>query len=101
MLKRAAFAPHYFDELGNFQSIEKDKLTGRDVPKILNIGKPVKDLKMRLGGTGDDGRKMDEGQMREVNLFRDLLEKCLELNPEKRVTPTEALKHPFVMKVKA
>jgi len=102
MLKRAAFAPLYFDDLGNFQSIEKDKLTGRDVPKLLNLSKPVKDLKARLTGfSGEDGKKADDAQIKELNLFRDLLEKCLELNPEKRITPGEALKHPFILRLKA
>jgi serine/threonine-protein kinase PRP4 len=102
MLKRAPFAPLYFDDLGNFQSIEKDKLTGRDVPKLLNLSKPVKDLKARLTGfSGEDGKKADDAQIKELNLFRDLLEKCLELNPEKRITPGEALKHPFILRLKA
>jgi serine/threonine-protein kinase PRP4 len=100
-LKRAAFAQAYFDELGNFHSIDKDKLTGRDVSKVLNLSKPVKDLKARLGGTtGEGGKKMDDAQVKELNLFRDLLEKCLELNPEKRATPTDALKHPFILRSK-
>jgi serine/threonine-protein kinase PRP4 len=34
--------------------------------------------------------------MKELNLFADLLERCLNLNPEKRCTPDEALKHPFI-----
>ena len=36
--------------------------------------------------------------MTEVRVLKDLLEKVLTLNPEKRITPEEALKHPFVCK---
>ena len=44
-------------------------------------------------GLGDAGVK-------ELNLFVDLLDKCLNLNPEKRCTPNEALKHPFITRAK-
>ena len=30
-----------------------------------------------------------------LNLFVDLLERCLALNPDRRITPAEALKHSF------
>ena len=38
---------------------------------------------------------MDDAETRDLNLFVDLLEQCLALNPDKRIKPTEALKHPF------
>jgi len=38
---------------------------------------------------------MNETETRELNLFHDLLDRCLALNPDKRITPLEALKHPF------
>jgi serine/threonine-protein kinase PRP4 len=38
---------------------------------------------------------MDDAESRELNHFVDLLERCLTLNPDKRLTPAEALKHPF------
>lgn len=39
---------------------------------------------------------LSEIEMKELNLFADLLDRCLALNPEKRITPAEALKHPFI-----
>ncbi|OMJ15335.1 Serine/threonine-protein kinase prp4 [Smittium culicis] len=30
-----------------------------------------------------------------INLFADLIDKCIEISPEKRISPAEALKHPF------
>jgi serine/threonine-protein kinase PRP4 len=38
---------------------------------------------------------MNDAETRELNQFIDLLERCIALNPDKRITPSEALKHPF------
>jgi serine/threonine-protein kinase PRP4 len=45
-------------------------------------------------------RGMAEPEVKELNQFIDLLDRCLNLNPEKRCTPSEALKHPFIMRSK-
>lgn len=93
MLRKAQFAHMHFDEQTNFLSVEQDKLSGRDTVKTLALAKPTRDLRTRLA-SGAKGLPDDE--MKELNLFIDLLDKCLALNPEKRCTPTEALKHPFL-----
>ncbi|KAL8837594.1 MAG: hypothetical protein Q9170_002471 [Blastenia crenularia] len=97
ILRKAEFGRQHFDDLLNFRSIEKDKLTGKDVVRILNFTKPTRDLRSRLLG---NSRDMDEGEVKELGSFIDLLERCLNLNPEKRCTPAEALRHPFVTRVK-
>ncbi|KFY28153.1 hypothetical protein V493_03079 [Pseudogymnoascus sp. VKM F-4281 (FW-2241)] len=93
MLRKAQFAHMHFDEQTNFLSVEQDKLSGRDTVKTLALAKPTRDLRTRLA-SGAKGLPDDE--MKELNLFIDLLDKCLALNPEKRCTPAEALKHPFL-----
>lgn len=60
--------------------------------KTYAVIKPARDLRMRLLGASAD---MDDAETRDLNLFVDLLEQCLALNPDKRVKPAEALKHPF------
>ena len=120
ILRKAQFAAYHFDDLLNFRSVEKDKLTGKvsfsiakapicmstsqadsseqDVVRILNFTRPTRDLKQRLMG---NVKGMADAEIKELNLFVDLLDRCLNLNPEKRCTPAEALKHPFIVRTKA
>ena len=37
-----------------------------------------------------------EGDKRQVAALSDLLERMMHLDPEKRITPKEALRHPFI-----
>ncbi|KAI9893387.1 MAG: U4/U6 small nuclear ribonucleoprotein prp4 [Vezdaea aestivalis] len=98
MLRKGEYAPHHFDEMLNFRSIDRDRLTGRDVVKLINFAKPTRDLKSRILAAAKGGT--DEAELKEVTLFADLLDKCLAVNPEKRITPSEALKHPFLARMK-
>ena len=99
VLRKAQFAPLHFDDLLNFRSLEKDKLTGKDVLRMLTFSKPIRDLRARVMGAGG-GKGAGEAEARELNLFLELLDKCLALNPERRITPIEALKHPFILRQK-
>lgn len=94
LLRRGTLAPHHFDEMLNFHSVEEDKITGRLHTKIVDFKKPTRDLKSRLMAQGTRG--MSDAEVKELTLFLDLLDRCLSLNPEKRITPNEALKHPFL-----
>ncbi|TGO70227.1 hypothetical protein BOTNAR_0002g00110 [Botryotinia narcissicola] len=96
MLKKADFAGVHFDDMLNFRSVEPDKLTGKDVVKTMAFAKPSRDLRTRLISAS---KGLTEIEQKELTLFGDLLERCLALNPEKRITPTEALKHPFIAKL--
>ncbi|KAK6512381.1 U4/U6 small nuclear ribonucleoprotein prp4, variant 2 [Arthrobotrys musiformis] len=95
MLKKGQFTPMHFDEMLNFRSVEKDKLTNKDVVRVINFTKPTRELKPRLLASTSG---MKDVEIKELNLFIDLLDRCLQLNPEKRITPLEALKHPFIHK---
>jgi serine/threonine-protein kinase PRP4 len=41
---------------------------------------------------------MSDMDAKDLTLFIDFLDRCLSLNPEKRITPADALKHPFLMR---
>jgi serine/threonine-protein kinase PRP4 len=52
---------------------------------------------MRLMGAT---KGLGEGDLKELQMFADFLDRCLQTNPEKRMTATEALKHPFISRSK-
>ena len=98
LLRKGSLTYQYFDDLLNFQAIDEDRVTGRLTTKMIDIkAKPVRDLRTRML---PKGKKMDDSERKEFELFFDLLDKCLDLRPDKRITPVEALKHPFIMRVK-
>ncbi|KAG5438516.1 hypothetical protein PCANB_002620 [Pneumocystis canis] len=90
IIRKGQFSGIHFDEHFNFISMEKDKVTGNDVAKVIAISKPVRDLRSRLSSylSNEDPKLMKN--------FIDLLERCLDLDPERRLTAHEALKHPFI-----
>ncbi|KAE8146542.1 kinase-like domain-containing protein [Aspergillus avenaceus] len=99
LLRRGSLAHLHFDDMLNFHSTEEDKITGRLVTRVVDFKKPTRDLKTRLMGKNQRG--MTDSEAKELALFVDFLDRCLNLNPEKRCTPTEALKHPFIARPKA
>ena len=64
---------------------------------MLTLAKPTRDLRTRLLSASQG---LSDDESKELNLFVDLLDRCLTLNPEKRITASEALKHPFIMRNK-
>ena len=98
LLRKGSETYKYFDDLLNFHAIEEDKHTRRLVTKTIEIkAKPIRDLRSRIM---PKGKKLDEAERKDIELFLDLLDKCLDLRVEKRITPNEALKHPFLMRTK-
>lgn len=99
LLRRGSLTYEYFDDLLNFQAQETDKVTGRTMVKMIDIKpKPVRDLRSRLM---PKDKRMNEQERKELELFADLLEKCLDPRPDKRITPNDALKHPFILRTKS
>ncbi|KAI0255180.1 kinase-like domain-containing protein [Lactifluus subvellereus] len=94
MIKKAKFGDTYFDEMGGFDSIEKDRVTGADVVRKAHISKPTRDLRARLMPPSSAQMKDDERKL--LTSFVDLLDKCLALDPARRITPKEALVHSFL-----
>ncbi|KAI1736947.1 kinase-like domain-containing protein [Xylaria scruposa] len=94
LYKRGELSHLHFDEIGNFMSAEQDKALGKTTVRTLAIVKPTRDLRTRLMAASGG---MNDVESRDLNNFVDLLERCLALNPDKRITPSEALKHPFFL----
>ncbi|KAI3482832.1 hypothetical protein L1887_54428 [Cichorium endivia] len=69
-----------------FISQERDKITGNTTMRPMNFAKtvPGKDLKARLTA---NARSMAPAELKELHAFIDLLDKCLQLDPARRISP--------------
>jgi serine/threonine-protein kinase PRP4 len=77
-----------FDPDMKFKLIESDPVTGKPVMRLMEIIAPTKDLSTILlsSKAGADDRSL-------VVKLTDLLERCLSLDPAKRMKVSDALKH--------
>jgi serine/threonine-protein kinase PRP4 len=71
-------------------------LTGlfQDVVRKVHISKPTRDLRARL--MPPSSMQMNDDERKLLTSFADLLDRCLALDPTRRITPKEALVHPFL-----
>lgn len=96
MLKRSDLVANHFDENASFLSHEKDKITGQMRIKQMtfsNKALPGKDLKSRLSF---NAKALAPADLKQLALFLDLLDKCLHVDPDKRLSPNDALRHGFI-----
>lgn len=100
-LKRGRFVDQHFesDQNMSFAFYEDDPITRTRVRKVIPTPTGPKQSILQLlqkssggRGGGTDGDRLLLAQL------ADLLEKMLMLEPEKRIDPETALKHPFVMR---
>ncbi|KAI9308164.1 kinase-like domain-containing protein [Cunninghamella echinulata] len=97
MLRKAQFTSQHYDENFTFMSAEQDRLSGKPVVKKMPVIKLSKDIKSRVMSAASavtGGVTEEEGRL--LLAFADLLDKCLILSPERRMTTKEALVHPFI-----
>ncbi|OQO01427.1 hypothetical protein B0A48_12982 [Cryoendolithus antarcticus] len=78
-----------------FVSQERDKITGKTNMRQMNFIKTGsgKDLRARLTA---NAKGMSAADLKELYAFVDLLEKCLQLDPTRRVSANDALRHHFI-----
>ncbi|BDA48356.1 probable serine/threonine-protein kinase PRP4 homolog at C-terminar half [Coccomyxa sp. Obi] len=89
MLKRGAFVGQHFEDDPNtsFALQEEDPVTKRPVRRLIANPTVKKDFTALLAGS--------QGEKRKLAHLSDLLERVMNLDPDKRPTPKEALRHPF------
>jgi len=93
LIRKGFFSELHFDPDCDFLYKEKDKVSQREVIRLIKFEQralPGHDLKSTLMPN-----KPREGDARKAVMLADLLEKTLMLDPSKRLTPAQALKHPF------
>lgn len=66
----------------------------QDVVRNVHVSKANRDLRTRL--LPHASVKMTDDENKLILAFIDLLDKCLALDPGRRITPREALNHPFI-----
>ncbi|KAI9276600.1 kinase-like domain-containing protein [Sporodiniella umbellata] len=93
LLRKAQFTSQHFDSDYVFLSYEIDKVSKNEIVKKITFIKPVRDVKSRIMAACTSN---SDEESRLIQAFIDLLDKCLILGPDKRLTPKEALMHPFI-----
>ncbi|KAF2843084.1 putative Serine/threonine-protein kinase prp4, partial [Patellaria atrata CBS 101060] len=92
-LKKCEYAAKYFDDDLSFHSTEWDNVSNRSVVRVVHIREqPLVPLKQRIMPTT---KNLTPAEIKYATNFGDLLDKCLALNPEKRITPEQAFNHKF------
>ncbi|TKY87838.1 hypothetical protein EX895_003419 [Sporisorium graminicola] len=97
-IRKSQFGEQHFDDANAFLSMEPDKNTGQSVVRRVMLQKATSDLRSRLL-PAEAAKQLKADELKTMNHFVDLLERCLELDPAKRIKPKDALEHAFVAHV--
>ena len=93
LLRRAAFRDNHYNHEGVFSVVEDDPVTRQAIRRLIRDAKPVKELSAVLAA---HDKNLGEAERRKVSQLADLLDKIFTFDPEKRITVTHALTHPFI-----
>ncbi|KAG9136888.1 hypothetical protein Leryth_020614 [Lithospermum erythrorhizon] len=88
MLRKGAFIDQHFDHDLNFLASEEDPVTKKAIKRLMLNIKPKDVGSLILGSPGEDPKMLAN--------FKDLMEKIFVLDPDKRLTVSQALSHPFI-----
>ncbi|XP_010431332.1 PREDICTED: serine/threonine-protein kinase prp4-like [Camelina sativa] len=89
MLRKGAFIDQHFDQDLCFYGTEEDSVSGKTVRRMMVNIKP-KDLGSVIR------RRYEDEDPKVLVHFRNLLDKIFTLDPQKRLTVSQALAHPFI-----
>ncbi|CDR95907.1 serine/threonine-protein kinase, putative [Babesia bigemina] len=99
LIRAGQLASQHFDENMDFVYVTRDSFTRKDAVKLLRDLRPTRNLTDSLLERqpwikANSPKK--EAMVRKMRQLGDLLERCLAIDPAKRLTPEEALQHPFI-----
>ncbi|CAL9246498.1 unnamed protein product [Arabidopsis halleri] len=89
MLRKGAFIDQHFDKDLCFYATEEDSVTRKTIRRMMVNIKP-KDLGLVIR------RRYEDEDPKVLVHFRNLLDKIFTLDPQKRLTVSQALAHPFI-----
>jgi len=106
VIKKGAVWKNHFDENLEFKFLDKDSMTGEEITRVVTDNNCKRELKeFLLDRVGPDKQKSQEREdqqyVKKTIHFADLLDKMLALDPDKRITAEDALRHHFVEDPKA
>lgn len=91
VLRKGAFRGEHFEEDSNtFRFYTSDTVTKKDIVQLISYPRATKSLLSALSAAAG------EDPPRQVQQLADLLEKIFVLDPGKRISVEQALKHPFI-----
>ncbi|XP_004297124.1 PREDICTED: serine/threonine-protein kinase prpf4B [Fragaria vesca subsp. vesca] len=90
MLRKGAFTYQNFDQDLNFHATEDDPVTKKVIKRVILNIKPKDIGSMIASSSGEDP---DPKLLAD---FKDLLDKMFVLDPDKRLTVSQGLNHPFI-----
>ncbi|KAK2964216.1 putative serine/threonine protein kinase [Blattamonas nauphoetae] len=94
----------HFTSDGVFKRLVPDALTHKLQAHPIHISKPSRTLHSQLFNASQGGDVLTDVPLLPLNkneenvlrLMESFLEQCIVINPDKRITPEEALTHPFI-----
>ncbi|EDQ89892.1 uncharacterized protein MONBRDRAFT_20788 [Monosiga brevicollis MX1] len=89
---KGAFKDEHFTADYQFKFEEVDKVTKKEKVTLLPLTKPTRDLKSLLLRN----HTLSEDEARHFESFANLLDRMLIVDPDKRITVKDALRHPFI-----
>lgn len=93
---QGAFSDQYFDQFSFYYSQDEDQrrvtIPISEIKKEKSIGVILEPLAQILQSRNE---AQDEIEYKKLKNLENLLEQCLVLDPDDRITPELALKHPF------
>lgn len=95
LIKAGSMWQQHFTPEFAFLWTDIDKATGKETVREtsdLNAKRSVEEIFVQA----NSAFKSDHYFMKKVRQLADLVSKCITLDPEKRITPDEALQHPFI-----
>nr|XP_054748130.1 serine/threonine-protein kinase PRP4 homolog [Lytechinus pictus] len=92
IIRKGMLRDKHFDSNCNFKYVEVDKVTEREKVTVMTVINPTKDLTTELLGY----QRLPDDQQRKVLQLKDVIDRCLMLDPSKRISISEVLRHSFI-----
>ncbi|KAJ1843629.1 U4/U6 small nuclear ribonucleoprotein prp4, partial [Coemansia sp. RSA 486] len=98
MLRKGQLWQQHFEDNGGgvMDLVVRPTDASAEVVQRMRIARPTRDIKKRILQATPPGSSSEEVQL--ALRLASLLERCLELSPDKRIAPIDALRHPFFAK---